>query len=86
MQSGGRDWIRLWALPVLLAGVALAFDGGPTAGFRSPSWPTGPIDEKSPTWPPEVLVLLALACFIDAPLSFLRRGVSSRPWPSTWIT
>ena len=26
MQSGGRESIRWWAYPVLLAGVALAFD------------------------------------------------------------
>jgi hypothetical protein len=26
MQSGDGDWFRLWTLPVLLAGIALAFD------------------------------------------------------------
>jgi len=65
MQSGGRDWFRLWALPVLLAGVALAFDA---ADRRIPFavLATGPIDEVAHL-ATGALGLLALACFIDAP-------------------
>jgi hypothetical protein len=72
MQSGGRDWFRLWALPVLLAGVALAFDA---ADRRVPFafLATGPIDEVAHLGT-GALGLLALACFIDAPRRFLRRG------------
>ena len=68
MQSGGRDRIRLWALPVMLAGVALAFDA---ADRRVPFnvLATGLLDEPAHL-ATGALGLLALACFIDAPPRF----------------
>jgi inner membrane protein len=73
MQSGGRDWIGLRALPVLLAGVALAFDA---ADRRIPFTflATGPIDEVAHL-ATGALGLLALACFIDAPRRFYVAGL-----------
>jgi inner membrane protein len=73
MQSGGRDWIRLRALPVLLAGIALAFDA---ADRRVPFTflATGPIDEAAHL-ATGALGLLALACFIDAPCRFYVAGL-----------
>jgi len=73
MQSRGQDWIRLWAFPVLLAGVALAFDA---ADRRIPFTflATGPIDEVAHL-ATGALGLLALACFIDAPRRFYVAGL-----------
>src|SRR5689334_23958245 len=73
MQSRGQDWIRLWAFPVLLAGVALAFDA---ADRRIPFTflATGPIDEVAHLTT-GALGMLALACFIDAPRRYYVAGL-----------
>lgn len=68
MHSEGPDWFRLWALPVLLAGIALAFDA---ADRRVPFsvLATGLLDEPAHL-ATGALGLLALACVIDAPRRF----------------
>ena len=73
MRLGGRDLIRLWAVPILLAGVALAFDA---ADRKVPFsvLATGPIDEVAHL-ATGALGLLALACFIDAPRRFYVAGL-----------
>ena len=73
MGSGGRGLIRLWAVPILLAGVTLAFDG---ADRRVPFsvLASGPLDEVAHLTT-GALGLLALACFIDAPRRFYVAGL-----------
>ena len=73
MGSRGRDLIRLWALPILLAGVALAFDA---ADRRVPFsvLATGAFDEPAHL-ATGALGLLALSCFIDAPRRFYVAGL-----------
>jgi hypothetical protein len=68
MQSGGRDWTRLWAYPVLLAGIALAFDA---AERRVPFsvLASGPLDEVAHLTFAAV-GMLVLACLIDLPRCF----------------
>ena len=68
MGLGGRYLIRLWAVPVLLAGLALAFDA---ADRKVPFsiLATGALDEPA-TWPPE-----RWACS-PCPASSTRRAVS----------
>jgi inner membrane protein len=64
---------RSWALPILLAGVALAFDA---ADRRVPFsvLASGPLDEVAHLTT-GALGLLALACFIDAPRRFYVAGL-----------
>ena len=73
MQSGARDRIRLWVLPLLLAGIAVAFDA---ADRRVPFsvLATGLIDEPAHL-ATGALGLLVLACFIDAPRRFYVAGL-----------
>jgi inner membrane protein len=73
MRLGGRDLIRLWAVPVLLAGIALAFDA---ADRRVPFsvLASGPLDEVAHL-ATGALGLLALSCFIDAPRRFYVAGL-----------
>ena len=73
MGLRGRDLIRLWAVPVLLAGVALAFDA---ADRRVPFsvLATGALDEAAHL-ATGALGLLALSCFIDAPRRFYVAGL-----------
>jgi inner membrane protein len=73
MRLGSRDWIKLWAVPSLLAGVALAFDA---ADRRVPFsvLASGPLDEVAHL-ASGALGLLALACFIDAPRRFYVAGL-----------
>ena len=73
MRLGGRDLIRLWAVPILLAGVALAFDA---ADRRVPFsfLATGPLDEVAHL-ATGALGLLALCCFVDAPRRFYVAGL-----------
>ncbi len=68
MQSEGRESIRWWAYPVLLAGVALAFDA---ADRRVPFniLISGLLDEPVHL-AAAALGLLVLACFIDVPRRF----------------
>ena len=68
MQVGGRESIRLWGYPLLLAGLALGFDA---ADRRVPFsiLDTGLLDEPAHL-ATGALGLLALACFIDAPRRF----------------
>ena len=82
MRLGSRNLIRSWALPILLAGVALAFDA---ADRRVPFsvLATGALDEPAHL-ATGALGLLALSCFIDVPRRFLSQA-SSRPSPSIWI-
>lgn len=68
MWPGERDRIWLWAGPLLLAGVALAFDALNRAvpfGLLS----TGPLDEVAHL-ATAALGLMVLACFVDAPRRF----------------
>jgi inner membrane protein len=73
MQSGDGDWFRSWTFPVLLAGIALAFDAAdreiPFAVLA-----TGPVDEFAHL-ATGALGMLALACFIDAPRRFYVAGL-----------
>jgi inner membrane protein len=73
MRSGSRELIRLWAVPILLAGVALAFDAFdrrvPFSVLAS-----GPLDEIAHL-ATGALGLLALSCFIDAPRRFYVAGL-----------
>jgi len=73
MRLGGRELIRLWAVPILLAGVALAFDA---ADRRVPFsvLASGPLDEVA-HMATGALGLLALSCFIDAPRRFYVAGL-----------
>lgn len=73
MHSGGRDWLGWWALPVLLAGIALAFDA---ADRRVPFsvLATGLLDEPAHL-ATGALGLLAVACFIDVPRRFYVAGL-----------
>ena len=69
----GRDLIRLWTVPILLAGVALAFD---TADRRLQFsiLTSGALDEgANPAT--GTLGLLALSCFIDVPRRFYVAGL-----------
>jgi inner membrane protein len=68
MQVGGRESIKLWGYPLLLAGLALGFDA---ADRRVPFsiLDTGLLDEPAHL-AIGALGLLALACFIDAPRRF----------------
>jgi inner membrane protein len=68
MQLGGRKSIRWWAYPVLLAGVALAFD----AADRSVPFDiliSGLLDEPAHL-AMAALGLLVLACLVDVPRRF----------------
>ena len=73
MRWGGRDPRRSWLLPLLLAGVALAFDA---ADRRVPFsvLATGLLDEPAHL-ATGALGLLALACFIDTPRRFYVAGL-----------
>jgi inner membrane protein len=73
MRLGGRELIRLWAVPILLAGVALAFDA---ADRRVPFsvLASGALDEVAHL-ATGALGLLALACFIDAPRRYYVAGL-----------
>ena len=73
MRVGGRDLIRLWAVPILLAWVALAFDA---ADRRVPFsvLVSGPIDEVAHL-ATGALGLLALSCLIEAPRRFYVAGL-----------
>lgn len=68
MQPGARDWTRLWAYPVLLAGIALAFDA---ADRRVPFsvLASGPLDEVAHLAFAAV-GMLVLACLADLPRRF----------------
>jgi inner membrane protein len=68
MRSAVLSRVRWWAGPLLLAGVALAFDA---ADRRIPFgvWTTGPVDEVAHL-ATAALGLLVLARFIDAPRRF----------------
>ncbi len=69
----GRALIKSWAVPVLLAGVALAFDA---ADRRVPFsiLATGALDEPAHL-ATGALGLLALSCFIDVPRRFYVAGL-----------
>lgn len=73
MGSRGRDLIRLWTVPVLLAGVALAFDA---ADRRVPFsiLASGALDEVAHLVT-GALGLLALSCLIDVPRRFYVAGL-----------
>ena len=73
MWLGSRDLIRSWALPILLAGVALAFDA---ADRRVPFsvLASGALDEVTHL-ATGALGLLALSCFIDVPRRFYVAGL-----------
>ena len=73
MGLRGRDRIRLWAVPILLAWVALAFDA---ADWRVPFsvLASGALDEVAHL-ATGALGLLALACFIDPPRRFYVAGL-----------
>jgi inner membrane protein len=73
MQPAGRDWIRLWAPPLLLAGVALAFDAAERRVTFS-ILATGLLDEPAHL-ATGALGLLALSCFIDVPRRFYVAGL-----------
>jgi len=73
MGRGNRDWVRLWAVPVLLAGVALAFDAADRRVDYS-ILATGALDEPAHL-ATGALGLLALSCFIDAPRRFYVAGL-----------
>ena len=68
MRFGGRESIRWWAYPVLLAGVALAFDA---ADRRVPFHilGSGLLDEPAHL-ATAALGLLVLACLVDVPRRF----------------
>src|ERR1700749_5188598 len=73
MGLRGRDLIRLWTVPVLLAAVALAFDA---ADRRVPFsiLASGVLDEVAHL-ATGALGLLALSCFIDVPRRFYAAGL-----------
>src|SRR5580700_4561148 len=68
MWPGQRDPVRMWAGPMLLAGVALGFDA---LNRRVPFGllSTGPLDEVAHL-ATAALGLMVLACFVDAPRRF----------------
>jgi len=68
MQRGAPDWTRLWAYPMLLAGIALAFDA---ADRRVPFsvLASGPLDEVAHL-AFAAMGMLVLACLIDLPRRF----------------
>lgn len=75
MRLGGRESIRLWGFPLLLAGLALGFD----AADRSVPFSileTGLLDEPCHL-ATGALGLLALSCFIDVPLRFYVAGMTA---------
>lgn len=68
MRPGEQSWLRVWAYPMLLAGVALGFDAADRAvpfGLLS----TGLLDEIAHL-ATAALGLMVLARFIDAPRRF----------------
>ena len=68
MWPGERDRVRLWAGPLLLAGIVLVFDvlnRQVELGLLS----TGPLDEVAHL-ATAALGLMVLACFVDAPYRF----------------
>jgi len=68
MWRGKRDRVWLWAGPLLLAGIALAFDAlNRQVEFGLLS--TGPLDEVAHL-ATAALGLMVLACFVDAPRRF----------------
>ena len=69
----GRDLIRLWAVPILLAVVALAFDAADRR-FASSVLASGALDEPAHL-ATGALGLLALSCFIDVPRRFYVAGL-----------
>jgi inner membrane protein len=73
MGLGSRDLVRAWAFPILLAGIALAFDA---VDRRVPFsvLASGPLDEVAHLTT-GALGLLTLACFIDAPRGFYVAGL-----------
>ncbi len=73
MRWGGQDPIRSWLLPIVLAGLALAFDA---VDRRVPFsvLATGLLDEPAHL-ATAALGLLALACFIDVPRRFYVAGL-----------
>jgi inner membrane protein len=73
MQSGGRESIRKWVYPVLLAGLALGFDAADRSVPFSILY-TGLLDEPAHL-ATGALGLLALSCFIDVPLRFYVAGM-----------
>jgi membrane-bound metal-dependent hydrolase YbcI (DUF457 family) len=68
MRSGDRGLVRLWACPILLAGVALGFDAA-NRGLPYGLISTGPLDEAAHL-ATAALGLLVLAWFIDVPRRF----------------
>jgi endonuclease/exonuclease/phosphatase family metal-dependent hydrolase len=73
MGLSGRDLIKAWALPVLLALVALAFDA---ADRRVPfTVLTGGALDEGAHLATGALGLLALSCFIDVPRRFYVAGL-----------
>lgn len=73
MRSRGRESIRWWGHPVLLAGLALGFD----AADRSVPFSileTGLLDEPAHL-ATGALGLFAVACFIDVPWRFYAAGM-----------
>ena len=68
MQRGAPDWTRLWAYPMLLAGIALAFDAAdrmvPFSVLAS-----GPLDEVAHL-AFAAMGMLVLTCLIDLPRRF----------------
>jgi inner membrane protein len=69
----GRDLIKSWAVPVLLAVMALAFDAADRRDGSS-ILATGALDEPAHL-ATGALGLLALSCFIDAPRRFYVAGL-----------
>jgi inner membrane protein len=69
----GRNLIRLWAVPILLAVVALAFDAADRRDGSS-ILATGALDEPAHL-ATGALGLLALSCFIAAPRRFYVAGL-----------
>jgi LexA-binding, inner membrane-associated putative hydrolase len=68
MRVGGRELIRLWGCPLLLAGLALGFDAADRRVPFSILY-TGLLDEPAHL-AAGALGLLALACFIGVPRRF----------------
>jgi inner membrane protein len=69
----GRNLIRLWAVPILLAVAALAFDAADRR-FASSVLASGALDEPAHL-ATGALGLLALSCFIDVPRRFYVAGL-----------
>ena len=68
MRSGDLGSVRLWAYPILLAGVACGFDAA-NRRLQYGLLSTGPLDEVAHL-ATAALGLLVLACFIDVPRRF----------------